>query len=75
MTLLGTIIDYEGSICLQTSPRVFYPLAGNSGIAADFQEQFNQPSRSDIGRQLYRQNGSLFMESIEQMQQREAKGN
>ena len=73
MTLLGTIVEHDGMICLQTSPRIFYPLAGNSGITADFQEYFNKPSRGDIGRQLHRQNGVLCMESIEQMNARLAK--
>jgi len=70
MTLLGTIVDHDDMICLQTSPRVFYPLGGNSGIAADFQEYFGKPARTDIGRQLHRQNGVLCMESIDQMQAR-----
>jgi len=73
MTLLGTIVEHDGMICLQTAPRLFYPLGGNSGIAADFQEQFNKPNRSDLGRQLHRQNGSLCLESIEQMEARKAK--
>lgn len=73
MTLLGTIVEHDGLICLQTAPRLFYPLGGNSGIAADFQEQFNLPARCDIGRQLHRQNGVLCMESIEQMNARLAK--
>lgn len=62
--LLGTIVDKDGMICLQTSPRVWYPLEGNSGIAADFQETFNRASRTDIGRQLHRVGGVLQMEGI-----------
>jgi len=66
MTLLGEIVEKDGMICLQTAPRVFYPLGGNSGIAEDFRETFNQPARADLGRRLYRQNGVLCMESTEQ---------
>jgi hypothetical protein len=73
MTLLGEIVDKDGMICLQTAPRVFYPLEGNSGIAQDFCETFNRPQRSDIGRQLHRQNGVLCMESTEQAAARRMK--
>jgi hypothetical protein len=66
MTLLGEIVDKDGMICLQTAPGVFYPLDGNSGIAEDFRETFHKPRRSDIGRQLHRQGGVLWIESIEQ---------
>jgi hypothetical protein len=70
LMLLGTIVDKDGMICLQTSPRVWYPLEGNSGIASDFQETFNRASRTDIGRQLHRVGGVLQMESLEQMRAR-----
>jgi len=54
-TLLGTIEEHEGAICLRTlSGRTWYPLEGNSGIAADFCEAFTAPQKSDVGRKLYR---------------------
>jgi hypothetical protein len=63
---LGEIVDKDGMLCLQTAPRVFYPLDGNSGIAEDFRETFNRAQRSDIGRELHRIAGVLQMESTEQ---------
>jgi len=62
--LLGTIVEKDGAICLQTSPRVWYPLEGSSGIASDFRETFNRPQRTDIGRQLHRVKGVLYLETV-----------
>jgi hypothetical protein len=42
-TLLGVIAEKDGMICLQTSDNVWFPLNGNSGVAADFRESFNAP--------------------------------
>ena len=72
--LIGEIVDHEGVLCVQTSPRVWYPLEGSSGIAEDFREQFNRVHRSDIGRLLYYINGVISMESVEQMQARKVIG-
>lgn len=68
---LGTIVDHEGAICLQTSPRVFYPLEGSSGIAHDFREVFNRATPSLIGRELHRVKGVLYIENLEQMRERQ----
>jgi hypothetical protein len=64
--LLGEITEKDGMICLQTAPRVWYPLDGASGIAADFRETFNRPQRSDIGKRLYTRKGVLMLENNEQ---------
>lgn len=64
MTLLGEIVEKDNIICLQTKPNVWYPLDGNSSIAEDFRETFNQASYTDIGRQLHRVKGVLHMEKI-----------
>lgn len=65
--LLGVIAEKDGMICLQTGAHCWYPLEGSSEIANQFRETFNAPSRSDIGRNLYRDRGVLQMESMEQM--------
>lgn len=68
--LLGTIVKKDGLICLETLTNCWYPLGGNSSIAVEFQETFNTPAQSDIGRQLWRVNGVICMESIEEMRKR-----
>lgn len=73
MKLLGEIVEKDDMICLQTGPSVWFPLDGASGIASDFRETFNQAQCGDIGRRLYRVNGSLCMESVNQARERKAK--
>lgn len=70
---LGTIERKDGWICLAVSPTCWFPLGGNSGIASEFRETFNEPAESDIGRELHRVCGVLQMESIEQAAARRAK--
>jgi hypothetical protein len=70
MALLGEIVDHDGMLCLRTSPRVLYPLDGNSGIAEDFRETFNRAQRSDIGKQLHRVAGVLYLENEAQRKAR-----
>lgn len=72
--LIGEIVDHEGVLCVQTAPRVWYPLDGSSGIAEDFRETFNRAQRSDLGKRLYYHNGVICMESVEQMQARKVIG-
>ena len=69
---LGEIVEYDRCICLQMAdrPNLYYPLAGNSGLAADFQEAFNLPSRTDVGRGLWRVDGVLQIETLQQAQAR-----
>ncbi len=64
--LLGEIVQKDGMICLQTGPSVWFPLRGNSEIAVRFQETFNRPLPSDIGRRLYDNGGVIQMESTGQ---------
>lgn len=72
--LLGEIVEKEGMICLQNvRGNAWFPLEGNSGIAADFRESFNTPQPSDIGRRLYYVRGVVQMESLEQAADRRAK--
>lgn len=74
MLCLGEIEMHDGMICLKSLTKpVWYPLAGNSHIAARFQESFNRPQPSDIGRRLFTHQGVLQMESIEQMHTRRAR--
>jgi hypothetical protein len=70
-TLLGVIAEKDGMICLQTSDNVWFPLNGNSGVAADFRESFNAPQQSDIGKRLYNVGGVLQMENDAQRAERE----
>jgi hypothetical protein len=72
--LLGEIVEKDGRICLQNvRGNAWFPLEGNSGIAADFQASFNTPHPSDIGRRLYYVGGVMQMESLEQAAERRAK--
>ena len=72
--LLGTIVEKDGMLCLQTGAGVWYPLGGNSGIAEKFRESFNEPQPSDIGKRLYNSRGVLQMENDAQMKAREESG-
>lgn len=67
---LGTIVEKDGMICLQTGSNVWYPLDGASGIAERFRETFNQPQRSDIGKRLYNSRGVLMLENDAQKEAR-----
>lgn len=62
----------DGLICLQDSkfPRAFYPLGGNHLVAFQFRREFHQAQKSDVGRKLWRIDGALQMENLEQMQAR-----
>lgn len=73
MTLLGEIVEKDGMICLQTGPGVWYPLDGASGIAEDFREAFTCASRTDIGRQVHRVKGVLYLETIDDAAKRRQK--
>lgn len=68
--LLGTIAEKDGMICLQTSPCSWFPLGGNSSIAEEFRETFNEPGRHDIGKRLYRVGGVIQMENDAQLAER-----
>ncbi len=70
---LGTIVEKDKMICLQTSANCWFPLDGSSGLAEKFRETFNEPSRGDIGRRLYNVGGILQMENLEQMNRRNGK--
>lgn len=70
--LLGVMVEKDEMICLQTGDNVWFPLNGNSGVAADFRESFNEPQRSDIGKRLYNVGGVLQMENDAQREAREA---
>ena len=73
MKLLGTIEICGPYIALRTSPTCHYPLGGNSGIASDFRETFNDAAPHDISKRLYRHNaGHLCMESNGQVAARKA---
>ena len=70
--LLGVIAVKDGMICLQTGANVWYPLGGSSDIAEKFRESFNEAQPSDVRRYLYNDRGVIVMESIEQMNARQA---
>lgn len=64
---LGTIVEHEGCYCLESvSGKSWFPLDGASGIAHDFRETFTHAFPSDLGRELHRVKGVLYMESVEQ---------
>lgn len=70
---LGTIVEKERCICLQTADNVWFPLMGSSGVAADFREAFNEPLLCDVGKQVFSVDGIIQMENAEQMRARLAK--
>lgn len=61
--LLGVFVEKDGMICLETGLNCWFPIGGNSGLAAEFCETFNAPQRSDLGKRLYRVGGVLQMEN------------
>lgn len=65
-TLLGEIVYHQGRLALQTSPRIWYPLDGSSGVAHDFREAFGRAQRCDLGKLVYRVRGVMQMENDEQ---------
>lgn len=67
---IGEIVEHDGCICVQVRPNLYYPLAGSSGLAADFRDAFNAPSRTDLGRGLWNVDGVLQMETAQQAQER-----
>lgn len=71
--LLGTVVEKDGWICLQTSACAWYPLGGASGIAFDFRGAFGTAQKGDIGKRVYRYGDVLQMENTEQRDKRLAK--
>lgn len=67
---LGTIAEKDGCLCLQTAHNVWFPLAGSSGVAADFREAFNEALLCDVGKQVFRVGDVIQMENAEQMRDR-----
>jgi hypothetical protein len=67
---IGEIVEYDGCICVQVRPNLYYPLAGSSGLAADFRDAFYDVQASDIGRGLWNVDGVLQMETVQQAQER-----
>lgn len=73
--LLGTIVEKDGMLCLQSRAICWYPLNGPSDIAECFRESFNAPQRSDTGKRLYNSGGVLQMENNAQKLERETREN
>lgn len=69
--LIGEVVEKWGFLSLCTSPGVFYPLDGNSGLAADFVEAFGHAQAGDVGKLVYRVRGVLQMENEEQRAMRQ----
>ncbi len=67
--LIGTIEQREGAFGIATGCS-FYPLEGNSGIAHDWCEQFNEAGTHDIGKRVFNDRGSIVMENAEQRDRR-----
>lgn len=61
--LLGKIVVKDDCICLQSArnANLYYPLDGNSWLATDFRETFNNAGMHDVGRTLHRVNGVFYM--------------
>jgi hypothetical protein len=72
MRLIGEIVEYQGMLCIQTRPGVWWPLGGNSGLAHDFCEVFGPPMPCDKGKRVYKVGGVLQMENAEQLAARRA---
>jgi hypothetical protein len=70
---LGTIAEKDGCLCLQTADNVWFPLGGNSGVATDFREAFNEALLCDVGKQVFRVGDVIQMENAEQMRDRLAR--
>jgi hypothetical protein len=74
--LLGEVVEKDGMLCLQTGPRTWYPLNGNSGVASEFIQAFGMPVPADKGKRVYISDDfQLSMENTEQRDVRQAMEN